>query len=89
MKTILSKSNVFIKTLHRNQRRALSFHKNKYVEEWNGIREDTHKVFTINKSNIFPLFLTVVVIPGTLYVVTANIESNRKYDYFNREIIKN
>ena len=43
-------------------------------EEWNGLREDTHKTFTINASNAGAILTFCVAIPAVLFFWSREVE---------------
>mmetsp|Transcript_8432 Transcript_8432/g.10658 ORF Transcript_8432/g.10658 Transcript_8432/m.10658 type:complete len:95 (+) Transcript_8432:263-547(+) len=61
----------------RQRQQTRSLHKNKFCEEWNGVREDTHKTFTVDSSNAGRVVIFGIVIPAILYVWSNEEEHTR------------
>mmetsp|Transcript_10579 Transcript_10579/g.12154 ORF Transcript_10579/g.12154 Transcript_10579/m.12154 type:complete len:93 (-) Transcript_10579:285-563(-) len=54
-----------------------SLHKNKFCEEWNGLREDTHKSFSVNGSNSGRVVLWAILAPAIMYIWSNEEEHTR------------
>jgi len=59
-------------------------HKNKYLEEWTGLRENKYKSFKFDKTNIPSIVFWVGIFPGGLFLLILNAENdngNRTYKF--------
>lgn len=60
-------------------------HKNPYVEEWTGLREETHKSFTLNSKNALAVAVAAVIFPGVVFFWSRaeELQHNKDKTAFN------
>jgi hypothetical protein len=51
--------------------------KNKFVEEWNGMRENTEHHFEVTQQNVPQIILALIVFPACVYWGTRTEMKNR------------
>mmetsp|Transcript_2082 Transcript_2082/g.2751 ORF Transcript_2082/g.2751 Transcript_2082/m.2751 type:complete len:95 (-) Transcript_2082:3751-4035(-) len=69
----------FLPMTRRGMAGGHKLHKNKHIEEWNHMRENTEKTFEFNSQTVPWIVLWVVIFPGAIhYVIKEDIDNSNR-----------